>query len=1268
MSDLDSTSSPPNSTNKPIAVISIESQLYSSTVSDLESPPVGYERRSKKRRLSMPPKKATKHHGLHVSQKKVELTAATQQAISVEKNLVKFRIPHDEITSLNSSLWGTVKHVDWGAMIQYRTKQIQDKQELEISKYRGLMKLYTCYDEEMKKPTPNMTKRLCICALCFDDPNKSLLQSIVGTGNLATSNIKQHVNSYHDGNPGPLLYTSALSVSTKKGGASSNNYKGSATKSVESTQSSMSRFAQKLPTTKMEARSLVKSSIYKCVNDLGFPAATVEKPVFRNLLQCVYENAQLINPRDLVMSTRTLTRVRVDSYMEYVRVVQTFARGVMGEYIHLCGKPVPCATICHDVWQGHKKDILGIVVMVADPRNCQMYKIPIGFIHVHAHNAELVADLTRKLLHTFGFSVVFINATVNDNTNSAILASKYISNSDEGGKCDMHKAELMIKHATGLATRSKDKRICDSNPSFVNVYKKFFAFASWLMSGHAKSRIENLKAYSIQRNKVVVDIVIPNATRVAGCVLLIQFLMRNKFPMDEYCFRLFGGDAEFKKRYPTQAQWNQLSQFEGVLAPLQRFSISLQSDEAATGCAAVVQAYMSFFEVYMMKQQGVRCISLNGDDYTADQTWDGASTMKQLDVKRKLIPWDECLPATKILVNRFLKEFRTYMLNKRDNDGEKALIGNPLTCVAMPALFYFIKFYNDGNKEGNIPSDRDRLESLFVGDMVRRFKVARNPAAPAPVPSPSPVAAAGAAAAAAAPTPATDNTVTATSTTEAVSPPVNPPPVSAPVELSVGDIFKRFALKKKQEKTISSSTADQATSRATEKEQLAKMVAECKQAFKQYISWCETEMDDWAGAITRFPSERYRRDSNKWNTDDRAVFVENCENKNYLEVGMYFDVLAWWQQNKTKFPKIFPSALIALTKPPTNAFVERGFSGASHFDSNRLMRRELPKNFEMRTMDAQTRELRDRLMTAEKALGDLESAKQALLDDYNKLNRTEGEEVPTKASTRSLLDLTTYWSRFQRAQQVAGTKVQSKILKFILDGSKQTTTTRPRTQQQTTASPTTTRPSTQMTLFGVAAPSTEEAEEEEEITYEVDDKVDEYTTGEADEVQLVDLSYDSEDEATTELDEYDPEDNDVVLLESLQEKLHEEETGIIHIEDRPVYRRAGYVDMTGDEEDFEPILPVLPIGTPRTPSTPKRKSIEKDDGSSVVSSKKTKTPEIPPRSYTPRKAKEVAAMNANKKAQQKTKGKKRARKVDDMYETSSEEDEEEEEEEHGDEE
>ena len=40
---------------------------------------------------------------------------------------------------------------------------------------------------------------------------------------------------------------------------------------------------------------------------------------------------------------------------------------------------------------------------------------------------------------------------------------------DKRHKCEMHKAELILKHETGLATWEKKGQVVDSNPTFVKI-------------------------------------------------------------------------------------------------------------------------------------------------------------------------------------------------------------------------------------------------------------------------------------------------------------------------------------------------------------------------------------------------------------------------------------------------------------------------------------------------------------------------------------------------------------------------------------------------------------------------------------------------------------------------------------------------------------------------------------------------------------------------------------------------------------------------------
>ena len=71
------------------------------------------------------------------------------------------------------------------------------------------------------------------------------------------------------------------------------------------------------------------------------------------------------------------------------------------------------------------------------------------------HSEGEISNHTQKVLFAYGFLSKDLCTSINDNTNSAILAGKYIVGNDKAGKCEMHKAELIWKHATSLATWKK---------------------------------------------------------------------------------------------------------------------------------------------------------------------------------------------------------------------------------------------------------------------------------------------------------------------------------------------------------------------------------------------------------------------------------------------------------------------------------------------------------------------------------------------------------------------------------------------------------------------------------------------------------------------------------------------------------------------------------------------------------------------------------------------------------------------------------------------
>ena len=222
----------------------------------------------------------------------------------------------------------------------------------------------------------------------------------------------------------------------------------------------LDRFANKDPTTKVGAPEAVKQAIYEYINNLGFPSSTVEKPVFCALLETVRHSAKPNSNKDFEISNKLLSSIRLQSYNKFVQLISTLISNVCMQYEELCGKTTPFATLCHDVWNGVSKDVLGLLLMFADPRNGNVYCIPLGLIMAQGHTACQVCDLSVALLSCFGVQAdTDLFSTVNDSTNSTVLAGKYILNHRGEGKCHMHITDLILKHTTGLVIHTKKSQL-----------------------------------------------------------------------------------------------------------------------------------------------------------------------------------------------------------------------------------------------------------------------------------------------------------------------------------------------------------------------------------------------------------------------------------------------------------------------------------------------------------------------------------------------------------------------------------------------------------------------------------------------------------------------------------------------------------------------------------------------------------------------------------------------------------------------------------------
>ena len=338
----------------------------------------------------------------------------------------------------------------------------------DLSKYKGIAAIANVlknpkYKKEItSKNFVPFYRQAVICLYCWVDKNTPLATTFIVLSNKSTSNYHAHMKCLHPDIP--LEDQGTVSSKHSITGEVSTSLKstlGVKPEPIDLVQDGpLDRFANKDPTTKARAHKAVQWAIYECINDICFPSSTVEKPIFRVLLETVCRNAKLISNKDIDISNKLLSTIHLQSYNEFVQLISTLISNVHMRYEELCGKTTPFATLCHDVWNGVNKDVLGLSLMFADLHNGNVYRTPLSLITAQGHTACQVCDLSVVLLSCFGVQVdTDLFGTVNDNTNSAVLAGKHILNHQGEGKCDMHITDFILKHATGLVICTKKSRL-----------------------------------------------------------------------------------------------------------------------------------------------------------------------------------------------------------------------------------------------------------------------------------------------------------------------------------------------------------------------------------------------------------------------------------------------------------------------------------------------------------------------------------------------------------------------------------------------------------------------------------------------------------------------------------------------------------------------------------------------------------------------------------------------------------------------------------------
>ena len=295
-----------------------------------------------------------------------------------------------------------------------------------------------------------------------------------------------------------------------------------------------------------------------------------------------------------------------------------------------------------------------------------------------------------------------------------------------------------------------------------------------------------------------------------------------------------------------------------------------------------------------------------------------------------------------LLIHRILKEFHSYVLRDRNTHSEHLLCANPFLAIHAGKILVFTRYYSQ--------TDIDSMHHNFMSDMVEKFSGMISSIAAGFQKQLKPSGQ----------QKKTDESshgafLDAEDDNEDVD------------EL---DIFNLIHQKEQAEREQLAQVTHQDEDQARLTQLRMNLLTKCKKQFEHYIGFWESKINgNWVAIIHKFPSKTYLSEHNKWDNETITKFEKDCAKGNSRAVSKYFDVLGWWHHHQNDYPCMYPSALLWLSKPTTNAFQECVFSLGSWFDSKRLMCRQTAHTFQVRMLECITQQLRQDITEAETTIG-----------------------------------------------------------------------------------------------------------------------------------------------------------------------------------------------------------------------------------------------------------------------------------------------------------
>ena len=341
-------------------------------------------------------------------------------------------------------------------------------------------------------------------------------------------------------------------------------------------------------------------------------------PELFKLLQYAMDHGSALrnHPRRMLGKDR-YTRIRKDKYECLLSGFGFFVARARAFWAQYCKKRIPFIIVGHDIWDSTSHEILGNVALFPDPIDMDIKVYSTGLDRIDNKKAAPTAEKTLERLALCGIEKEDIFRSVNDTTNSAVKTGFLLAG--ERGTCFMHLTQLVLKHAIGKLTRSKNGVVQDKFPEMDTLRSKVEKASSWLMDKKAKGRYKNYEKHMLAAKRTARKIIQPNSTRAGGIVLHDGDMIAARFNLSlEY--DLIGEKVNCHAL--TDMDFEQLAQVYAVTYPILVLILALQSDRAGCLAYTFMHTFRTLVSYHTAEYWWVADVTLTSNITNATR-WDG---------------------------------------------------------------------------------------------------------------------------------------------------------------------------------------------------------------------------------------------------------------------------------------------------------------------------------------------------------------------------------------------------------------------------------------------------------------------------------------------------------------------------------------------------------------------------------------------------------------------------------------------------------------------